>query len=75
MPWQVTLFKLATSKFCNRNCGGTLVSSVKVITAAHCFDSKYADPSQWKIKAGHVQMSANDENVQIRDVKAIYIHE
>ena len=69
LPWQVSLFE----NNYNAGCGGTLVSSSKVISAAHCFHN-VPDPQQWTIKAGHVRISEKGENIQIKQVTKIYDH-
>ena len=54
-------------------CGGALIYSNKVITAAQCFGDVF-EPRNWKVKAGNILAGDNgrDENEQIKQVKAIH---
>ncbi|PWA23165.1 hypothetical protein CCH79_00002239, partial [Gambusia affinis] len=50
-PWQVSL-----QVYHQHVCGGTIVSSYWILTAAHCFQT-LSDPQLWTVTYGDVQLS------------------
>lgn len=57
-------------------CGGTLVDSLHVITAAHCFDTMGTTPNLFKVVAGILNLQQlNSNNVQQLTIDRIFRHE
>ncbi|KAE8613612.1 hypothetical protein XENTR_v10007785 [Xenopus tropicalis] len=67
-PWQVRILFLKAF-----HCGGAIISPQWVLTAAHCI--RASEPSYWVIVAGDHDRMLNESMEQIRNIKAIRIHE
>lgn len=72
-PWQISL-KVAVRGKLYHICGGSLISSIHVVTAAHCV-VKNATPSRYKIVVGEHDQSKAEGNEQVMGVAAICYHE
>lgn len=49
-PWQVSLQIRG-----QHVCGGSIISSVWILSAAHCFE-KYSSPNLWNVKSGDISL-------------------
>ncbi|XP_040092700.1 ovochymase-1-like [Oryx dammah] len=68
-PWQVGLRFLG-----NHQCGGAIINSIWILTAAHCVQSKN-NPLFWTIVAGDHDRTLKESTEQVRRAKHIVIHE
>ncbi|XP_059791544.1 ovochymase-1 isoform X10 [Balaenoptera ricei] len=68
-PWQVGLRFLG-----NHQCGGAIISSIWILTAAHCVQSKN-NPLLWTIVAGDHDRTLKEPTEQVRRAKHIVVHE
>ncbi|XP_067554710.1 ovochymase-1 [Pseudorca crassidens] len=68
-PWQVGLRFLG-----NHQCGGAIISSSWILTAAHCVQSKN-NPLLWTIVAGDHDRTLKEPTEQVRRAKHIVVHE
>ncbi|XP_053575647.1 ovochymase-1 [Bombina bombina] len=67
-PWQVGL------KFMGEfYCGGVIISSQWVLTAAHCIEGS-SNPAYWEVIAGDHDRYLVESTEQIRHVQAIVVH-
>ncbi|CAF0934190.1 unnamed protein product [Brachionus calyciflorus] len=67
-PWQIAL------TYNNRLiCGGSIINSYWVVTAAHCVYSSL-DPSRYKIISGLHDTNAHDSFTDIKSVSKIIVH-
>ena len=57
-PWQVSMQERNTS---NHECGGTLINSQWIMTAAHCATVVSTDPQKWKMVLGNQHLREKDE--------------
>lgn len=67
-PWQLSL----------RNddgvlCGGSILSSQWIITAAHCVEGRLSG-SSWSVHAGRFRLNGNEANLQIVQVQNVIQH-
>uniref|UniRef100_A0A8B9FWD8 Transmembrane protease serine 2 n=1 Tax=Amazona collaria TaxID=241587 RepID=A0A8B9FWD8_9PSIT len=46
-PWQVSLHVQGT-----HICGGSIITPQWIVTAAHCVEGQYSEPSSWRVFAG-----------------------
>ncbi|XP_043918444.1 plasma kallikrein-like [Protopterus annectens] len=70
-PWQVSLqIKANTIKHV---CGGSIINSLWIITAAHCFDV-IKKPETWRVYAGFSQLSTITSQTFYFKVKQIIKH-
>ncbi|KAK3736523.1 hypothetical protein QZH41_009404, partial [Actinostola sp. cb2023] len=69
-PWQVALSLMGQS---NQQCGGALIGTRWVLTAAHCFN-RFQLSSYWIAQAGMWDLRRKDGNEQESSAKAIYVH-
>jgi len=79
-PWLVTM-QLARndSTYYEHLCGGSLISKQWILTAAHCFESIWADfltsdPSFWRMRMGEHNMFEEDESQVEMDVEKIILY-
>ncbi|XP_062926788.1 chymotrypsin-C [Mobula hypostoma] len=78
-PWQVSLQERRQgSKSYSHICGGTLIHSHWILTAAHCFQKgkrKAVDTANWRIVLGKHNLNHSERTEKIYRVKRIYRHE
>jgi len=60
-PWQVSMQEKGNSF---HHCGGTLINSQWVMTAAHCATTYSTDPRMWKMILGMHHMYEKDESAR-----------
>jgi hypothetical protein len=57
---------------CTSTCGGTIIDSLHILTAAHCIGSK--DPAEITITAGLNNKLIAEKTRQVKQVERIFIH-
>ncbi|XP_058955870.2 serine protease hepsin-like [Pocillopora verrucosa] len=67
-PWQVALISDG-----EQVCGGSLITSDWIVTAAHCFD-KDAIPTHWSVIAGERNLKVNASLKRSLEISNIYLH-
>ncbi|PVD36149.1 hypothetical protein C0Q70_03122 [Pomacea canaliculata] len=66
-PWQVSLLYNG-----QHLCGGTIIDSHWILTAAHCFDDTYSN--YWKVGVGTTDLRSMS-STHVHSVTGIYVHE
>lgn len=81
LPWQVGILRDPSEPFRTQFCGGTLVNSHWIISAAHCFrrytdDHQYStirSPNELYVLAGVIDLNLAHSD-HIRSVSTVYVH-
>merc|ERR1712212_988751 len=68
-PWQISLQYKSGSRFYH-TCGGTLITTSWVMTAAHCVDSSRT----WRVLIGEHDLNVNSGREQVMSVSRVYVH-
>uniref|UniRef100_A0A3B3T8T1 Zgc:100868 n=1 Tax=Paramormyrops kingsleyae TaxID=1676925 RepID=A0A3B3T8T1_9TELE len=69
-PWQANL--LQTFPTYQIMCGGSLINSKWVLSAAHCFSS--TNTANWNVYLGRQELSGTNPNEQVRTLSSIFPH-
>ncbi|KAF7245339.1 Ovochymase-2 [Varanus komodoensis] len=68
-PWQTSLQILGENI-----CGGTVITSTWVLTAAHCFKQREQYRDLWRVVVGTHDLAGQEQNSQKRSVKQYIMH-
>jgi secreted trypsin-like serine protease len=61
-PWQVSMQERnKTRNTSNHQCGGTIINSQWIMTAAHCVDLFSKDPQSWRMVLGNHYLKEKEE--------------
>ena len=71
-PWQVALIDAGGDPYDDQYCGGTLISSLWVVTAAHCAEGE--QPGNLQVLAGIHNLVDTDPGFVRLDVARILVH-
>jgi len=68
-PWQVSLSRNGW-----HTCGGTIIAPSWILSAAHCFQGKFAEKEPWLVSAGEHDLNAKSGLEVRRKVARIIVH-
>ncbi|XP_062575862.1 trypsin-1-like, partial [Saccostrea cucullata] len=72
-PWQVGIRKIRNETNTRPHCGGTILSSFWILSAAHCFETR-ALKSELLIRVGDWNNEVTDSNEEEFEIEEIYNH-
>lgn len=72
-PWQVSIHFGQKGEF-RHVCGGSIISSLWIITAAHCFERNF-DLGTWRIYAGITKLSDVSNEIAFHQIERIVMHD
>ncbi|XP_077118333.1 tissue-type plasminogen activator [Ranitomeya variabilis] len=72
-PWTAAIFRISRGTAEYFRCGGTLINSCWVVTAAHCLHEEVS-PSRLRVKLGRTMQIVPGEQEQSFRVERMYIH-
>ncbi|KAK1806725.1 hypothetical protein P4O66_005223 [Electrophorus voltai] len=68
-PWQVSLQYDGVHQ-----CGGSIISDLWIISAAHCFPERYRHVSRWRVLMSSIYNTPIHKNVVIGEVRTVVYH-
>ncbi|KAM3924758.1 acrosin-like [Leptodactylus fuscus] len=74
-PWMVSLQEHIDEDIYGHMCGGTVLSTQWILTAAHCFKGQADAYYSWRLVIGAHKLSVSGRNIEIRKIAKKIEHE